>query len=119
VTNSPDVGGVTESLPSSLPDLGNSTAKDVKQQINKFNDLNKILDSFVPEKKAFGLVCSVKKILDQLPQETQDKLNVLMDNKDVHAGDICQILKSFELYVSHEVMRRHRRRKSGTGCNCK
>ena len=118
VTNSLDVGDVTESLPSTLVDHGNSTAPDVKQSTNKFNELDSILSNFVPEKKAFGLTCSVRKILEQLPVETQNKLNVLMDNKEVHAGDICRILKSFNLLVSTEVMRRHRRRRTGTGCSC-
>ena len=118
MTNYQDVGAVTESLPSTSQDLGNSTALDAKQQISKFSELDSVLSNFIPEKKAFGLVCSVKRILEQLPKETQDKLNILMDNKEVHAGDICRILKSFNLLVSTEVMRRHRRRQTGTGCAC-
>jgi len=118
VTNSLDAGGVTESLRNTSQGHGNSTARDAKQETSKFSELDNLLENFSPEKKHFGLTCSVKKILEQLPQETQDKLNKIMENKEVLAGDICNILKSFDFNVSHEVMRRHRRRKSGTGCSC-
>lgn len=118
VTNSQDVGAVTESSRSTSLDLGNSTAPDVKQQINKFSNLDNLLDSYEPAKKVNGAICSVFKMYEQIPLSTQERLNKLMDNKSVTSGEICKLLKTFDLTISVEVMRRHRRRKTGTGCAC-
>jgi predicted DNA-binding protein len=118
VTNSRGAGAVTESLLNTSQDLGNSTAPDVKQQINKFSELDKVLDSYEPAKKNNGSVCSVSKIYDVLPDETKERLDRLMDNKAITSGELSKLLKTFDLFVSVEVLRRHRRRRSGTGCAC-
>lgn len=118
MTNSRGAGAVTESLLNTSQDLGNSTAPDVKQQINKFDNLDNLLDSYEPAKKINGAVCSIHKIYEEIPQSTQERLNKLMDNKSITSGEICKLLKAFDLIVSVEVMRRHRRRKTGTGCAC-
>lgn len=118
MTSSQDVGGVTESLLSSSLDHGNSTAEDVKQQINNLVDFDTALSNFIPNKKTNGMVCSVKKILDKLENPTKDKLNALMENPQVLSLDLCNLLKQYNFSVSAEVMRRHRRRAKGGGCSC-
>lgn len=121
MTNSPDAGGATESLPNSLQGLGNSTAPDAKHKINlSSNSLDSALDALLssPPKKQNGMVCSVSKVLENLPKETCDKLNAIMDNEKVVAHDITNLLKSYGFQVSAEVMRRHRRRAKGGGCTC-
>jgi hypothetical protein len=118
VTNSQDVGDVTESLLSSYQDHGNSTAEDVKPQINNSLSLDEALDKFVPNKKTNGMVCSVKKILDSIEEPTKSKLVALIENREVLSLDLTTLLKNYNHYVSAEVMRRHRRRAKGGGCSC-
>ncbi len=120
VTNSPDAGDVIAFSRNTSRDHGNSTAQDVKQQTNKPTELNEALDSLrKQEKDHFGLRCSAGQVMNSLSKETQKLLNEVMDDKSVYAGDICKVLKSFGYHVSAEVMRRHRRRRTGTGCACK
>lgn len=120
VTNSPDAGDVIAFSRNISRDHGNSTAPDAKQQTNKPTELNEALDSLrKQEKNHFGLRCTAGQVMNSLSKDTQKLLNEVMDDKSVFAGDICRVLKSFGYDVSAEVMRRHRRRKTGTGCACK
>jgi len=118
VTKSQDAGDVIAFSRNTLQDHGNSTAEDVKQQTNRLLDFENALDSFVPSKKSNGMVCSVKKVLDVLPESSKNKLLGLIDNPEVLSLDLVALLKNHELTVSAEVMRRHRRRAKGGGCSC-
>ena len=118
VTKSQDAGDVIAFSRNISQDHGNSTAEDVKQQTNRLLDFENALDSFVPSKKSNGMVCSVKKVLDVLPESSKNKLLSLIDNPEVLSLDLVALLKSHELIVSAEVMRRHRRRAKGGGCSC-
>ena len=120
MTNSPDAGGVIAFSRSTSRARGNSTAQDVRQQTNKPSDLEDALNTLKnKEKSHFGLFCTAGSIIEALPKETQDLLNTIMDDKNIFAGDICRVLKTYGHEVSAEVMRRHRRRRTGTGCACK
>ena len=120
MTNSPDAGGVTAFSRNTSRAHGNSTAPDVKQQTNKPSNLKDALNILKnKEKSHFGLFCTAGSVIQALPKETQDLLNAIMDDKNIFAGDICRVLKTYGHEVSAEVMRRHRRRKTGTGCACK
>lgn len=120
MTNFPDAGDVIAFSRNTSRAHGNSTAPDVKQQTNKPTELNEALDDLrKQEKDHFGLRCTAGQVVNSLPKETQKLLNEVMDDKSVFAGDICRVLKSFGHDVSAEVMRRHRRRRTGTGCACK
>jgi len=120
VTNFPDAGDVIAFSRNTSRAHGNSTAQDVKQQTNKPTELNKALEGLAKKEKShFGLRCSVGAAIKSMPEETQKILNTVMDDKSVFSGDICRILKANGYDLSAEVMRRHRRRKTGTGCACK
>lgn len=112
-----DAGDAIESSLNTLPDHGNSTAEDVKQQTNNLA-LDQAIDNFIPNKKTNGMVCSVKKTLDSLLEPTKSKLIVLIDNPEVLSLDLVGLLKNYGYQVSAEVMRRHRRRAKGGGCSC-
>ena len=118
MTNSQDVGDVTESLLSSYQDHGNSTAEDVKPQISNSLSFDDALDNFVSNKKSNGMICSVKRTLDSLEEPTKSKLIKLIANPDVLSLDLVALLKKYNYVVSAEVMRRHRRRAKGGGCSC-
>ena len=118
MTKFQDAGDVTESLRNTLPARGNSTAEDVKPPINKPLDFEEALDNFVPQRKSNGMVCSVKKVLDQLSESSREKLLRLMENPDALSLDITSLLKNHGYQISAEVMRRHRRRANGGGCSC-
>jgi len=118
VTKSQDAGDVIAFSRNTLQDHGNSTAEDVKQQTNRLLDFENALDSFIPSKKSNGMVCSVKKVLDALPESSKNKLVSLMINPEVLSLDLVALLKGYGLPVSAEVMRRHRRRAKGGGCSC-
>jgi len=116
VTKRQDVGGVTESLPNTLHDHGNSTAKGAKPQTSKLLDE---LNSFVVRKQDNGALCSVRKILESLPEAERIKLQELLENEAVLSSHLSLLLKKNGYYVSGDVLRRHRRRKvTGTGCAC-
>lgn len=118
MTNTQDAGDVTEYSPNSYQDHGNSTAQDVKPQINNSISFEQALDNFIPNKKTNGMVCSVKKMFDVLDNSTKIKLEALISNPDVLSLDLCNLLKSYGYNISAEVMRRHRRRAKGGGCSC-
>ena len=118
MTNSQDVGDVTESLLSSYQGHGNLTAEDAKPRISNLVSLDTALDSFIPAKKTNGMVCSVKKTLDNLQEPTKSKLIKLIENPEVLSLDLTTLLKNYGYHVSAEVMRRHRRRAKGGGCSC-
>lgn len=111
-----DAGDVTESLPSSLPALGNSTATDVKPQINNLLDA---LNAFTPKKQNNGMLCSVRRMLESITEAEAIKLQELLDNEAVLSSDLSLLVKRHGYHISGDVMRRHRRRKvTGTGCSC-
>jgi hypothetical protein len=118
VTKSQDAGDVIAFSRNTLQDHGNLTAEDVKQQTNRLLDFENAIDTFVPSKKANGMICSVKKLLDVLPESSKNKLLSLIDNPEVLSLDLVALLKTHELPISAEVMRRHRRRAKGGGCSC-
>lgn len=118
VTKSQDAGDVTESLPNTSRARGNLTAVGAKQSINKSLKLEDALDTFVPSKKSNGMVCSVKRVLDELSETAKEKLLNLMKNPSALSLDIVTLLKNHGYDVSAEVMRRHRRRANGGGCSC-
>lgn len=118
MTKSQDAGDVIAFSRNISQDHGNSTAEDVKQQTNKLLNFDKALDSFIPSKKSNGMVCSVKKVLEVLPESSRTKLLNLMENPEVLSLDLVGLLKSHNFTVSAEVMRRHRRRAKGGGCSC-
>jgi hypothetical protein len=118
VTKSQDAGDVIAFSRNISQDHGNSTAEDVKQQTNRLLDFENALDSFIPSKKSNGMVCSVKKVLDILPESSKNKLLGLMNNPEVLSLDLVALLKGYGLPISAEVMRRHRRRAKGGGCSC-
>lgn len=116
MTKSQDAGDVIAFLPNTLQDHGNSTAEDVKPQTNKFLDE---LNAFVPKKKSNGMVCSVQKTLDNLPEAERNKLEELLNNEKILSSDLSILLKKHGYFISGDVIRRHRRRYvSGTGCCC-
>ena len=118
MTKSQDAGDVIAFSRNISQDHGNSTAEDVKQQTNRLLDFENALDSFIPSKISNGMVCSVKKVLDVLPESSKNKLLGLINNPEVLSLDLVALLKGYELPVSAEVMRRHRRRAKGGGCSC-
>lgn len=118
MTKSQDAGDVIAFSRNTLQDHGNLTAEDVKQQTNRLLDFENALDSFIPSKKSNGMVCSVKKVLDILPESSKNKLLGLINNPEVLSLDLVALLKGYGLSVSAEVMRRHRRRAKGGGCSC-
>ena len=116
MTKRQDVGDVTESLLSSSPALGNSTATDVKPQINNLLDA---LNSFVPQRQSNGALCSVRKMLESITEAEAAKLQELLDNENVLSSELSLLVKRNGYHISGDVMRRHRRRKfTGTGCAC-
>jgi len=116
VTKRQDAGDVIESLPNTLLDHGNSTAKGVKQQTSKLlEDLN----NFIPRKQDNGALCSVRRLLDSLPEPERNKLEELLENKSVLSTHLSVLLKNNGYNISCQSLGRHRRRKSGSGCTCK
>ena len=112
----PDAGDAIESLPNSLPALGNSTAQDAKQQTNNLLDA---LNSFIPQKQSNGALCSVRKMLESITATEAVKLQELLDNENILSSDLSLLVKRNGYHISGDVMRRHRRRKvTGTGCAC-
>ena len=112
----PDAGDAIESLPNSLPALGNSTAQDVKQQTNNLLDA---LNSFIPQKQNNGMLCSVRRMLETITETERAKLQELLENENILSSDLSLLVKRNGYHISGDVMRRHRRRKvTGTGCAC-
>ena len=118
MTKSQDAGDVIAFSRNISQDPGNSTAEDVKPQINKSLNLDTALDNFIPAKKGNGMTCSVKKTLESLEEPTRNKLIALMANSEVLSLDLVNLLKAHGYFLSAEVMRRHRRRANGGGCSC-
>lgn len=111
-----DAGDAIESLPNSLPALGNSTAQDVKPQINNLLDE---LNSFIPQKQKNGALCSVRRMLETISATEATKLQELLENENILSSDLSLLVKRHGYRISGDVMRRHRRRKvTGTGCAC-
>ena len=112
----PDAGDAIESLPNSLPALGNSTAQDAKQQTNNLLDA---LNSFIPQKQNNGMLCSVRRMLETITETERAKLQELLENENILSSDLSLLVKRNGYHISGDVMRRHRRRKvTGTGCAC-
>jgi len=112
----PDAGDAIESLPNSLPVLGNSTATDAKPQISNLLDA---LNSFIPKKQNNGALCSVRRMLENITAPEAAKLQELLENQSILSSDLSLLVKKHGYLISGDVMRRHRRRKiTGTGCSC-
>jgi len=116
VTKHRAAGDAIESLPNSLPALGNSTAQDAKPQINNLLDE---LSAFIPQKQKNGALCSVRRMLESITPAEAAKLQELLDNENILSSDLSLLVKRHGYRIIGDVMRRHRRRKfTGTGCPC-
>lgn len=115
--NSNDAGNVTGSSSKAQRARGVSVVHAVNQKINQA-DLFNALDSIVGiHKNLEG--CSVGKFVQSLEEPLRSKLHGIMTNPDVNSARLTELLDTYGVTFSSDVMRRHRRRLMGKdGCKC-
>lgn len=105
---SPSAGDATGFSPSSSPDLGDSTAKDVKQQTNH-PDLATSLDALLNRPTLVkSNLCAVGRVFLEVDSKTQDLLSRALSNESIAHIDIAKLLQANGFQMSHSTMGRHR-----------
>lgn len=82
-------------------------------------------DNFLSELQALdGLTrydggCSVGKVTDSLDEPLKTKFKEALLNPNVNSARLAELLSKYDIVISSDVMRRHRRRLLGKdGCKC-
>lgn len=116
-TNSNDAGNATDSFSNPQRARGASGVHAVNQKINQ--------DEFLSELAALDGVarydggCSVGKITESLDEPLRTKFKEALINPNVNSARLTELLAKYDIIVSSDVMRRHRRRLLGKdGCKC-
>lgn len=115
-TKNPGAGGVTDSLPSSLPDRGLSAVTVAKQTTDPFDDL---LDSLLEaSSRQPGPKCATGALLKEMPPDRAEKVRRLIDESNRSNSEIADALQKLGYRISHNQIRNHRARVRGAGCRC-
>lgn len=81
-------------------------------------DLDNELDVLLASKFTSTKICSVRHILDELPEEQSVKVKALIDAEVVPAPKIADVLSKYGFDIKDKAITRHRRRLRGSGCVC-
>ena len=65
-----------------------------------------------------GPKCSVRQLLDRLPENDRDALERVLDDERISAAAIARILQSHGNHIGHNSIVRHRRGYKDGGCAC-
>lgn len=80
-------------------------------------DLSQELD-FLSETESGLNVCGIKKIIKKLKENEANSLLNIIENTDVPAPRIRNILQKHGFNVGADIIRRHRNKGKGNGCSC-
>ena len=76
------------------------------------------LDDLSALKSRPGPKCSVVKLLSNLEEDARAKLKARMDDPEVEATKLAELLTRHGHAISADTIRRHRKRGTGNGCSC-
>lgn len=116
-TKNLDAGGATGSSPSSSRDRGLSVVDGARRPTS--GDLLAALDELTP-KVEYGPRCHVALALARMDDDVRVKVETLMDETQVPATKIADVLAEFGYHDLYRSITRHRRRKTSPalGCRC-
>ena len=116
-TNSKDAGNATDSSLNPQRVHGVSDARVANLKTNQ--------DDFLSELDALDGVsrydggCTVGRITESLEEPIKSKFKDALINPNVNSARLTELLAKYDIIVSSDVMRRHRRRLLGKdGCKC-
>jgi hypothetical protein len=117
-TSSKGAGNATAYSSSTRQGRGVSGVRGVKAPTNPLDSLGSDLDNLIGIGR-LAQSCTVQKILDSLDEPLKSKLQSAIVDERIIAARLTETLARYNLKVSSDVMRRHRRRMLGKdGCSC-
>jgi len=127
MTSSRNVGVAKESLRSTLPARGNSTARDVKPQTNPSKSAVEALSAALDDievRHGSGVPCAIFRLCRVLPKDVSSKVLATIDTSEHTAVEIANTLDKFReetgVKITALIVQKHRRRlkNTTTGCSC-
>ena len=117
-TSSKGVGDATGYSSSMQHDLGAQDVADAKVKINQPENFLSDLDDLIGVGR-LNYTCSVKRAVESLDEPLKSKLEQAIINESIVAARLTEMLRKYDINISSDVMRRHRRRMLGKdGCSC-
>lgn len=116
-TSSKDAGNATDSYSSQQPAPGVSDALVANLKTNQDKFLSELqgLDGL----SRYDGGCSVGRITESLQEPIKTKFKEALLNPNVNSARLTELLSKYDITISSDVMRRHRRRLLGKdGCKC-